>query len=61
MLNSAKICKNGSKITKNVPKMPSIWQYSTVFDFKKRIRFLYETKSFDPIWVPNSEMNTEYF
>ena len=44
--------------------MPTIGQYSTLFDFKKGIRFLYETNRlayFDPIWVPNSKTNTEYF
>ena len=60
-----KICKNGSKITKNDPKSPlfdSIQQYSTLFDFKKGICFLYETKRvtcFDPIRLPNSKTNTE--
>ena len=42
----------------------SIRQYSTLFDFKKGICFLYETNRlacFDPIRVPNSKTNTEYF
>ena len=42
----------------------SIRQYLTVFDFKKGIRFVCETNTlacFDLIWVPNSETNTEYF
>ena len=46
------------------PKMHTIRQYSTVFDFKKGICFLYETNRlacFDPIRVPNTETNTEYF
>jgi len=46
------------------PKMPTIRQYLTLFDFEKGICFLYETNRlacFDPIGVPNSKMNTEYF
>ena len=63
MSNSA---KNMWKWLKNVPKCPlfdSIWQYSTLFNFKKGIRFLFKTNRlacFDPIWVPNSETSTEY-
>ena len=30
LLNSVKVCKNGSKMTKNVPK-----RHLTLFDFKK--------------------------
>ena len=41
-----------------------IRQYLTLFDFKKGIRFLFETNRlacFVLIWVPNSETKTEYF
>ena len=46
------------------PKMAPIWQYSTLFNFKKGIRFLYKTNRLaclDPIRVPNSKTYTEYF
>ena len=46
------------------PKMPTIRQYLTLFDFEKGICFLDEMNRlacFDPIGVPNSKMNTEYF
>ena len=39
--------------------MPTFWQYSTLFNFKK-----YETNKlacFDPFWVSNSETSTKYF
>ena len=50
-------------------QMPTIQQYSTeqystLFDIKKGVHFLDETKSlacFDPIWVTNSKTNTQYF
>ena len=62
-----KICKNGSKITNNVPKCSlfnSIQHYLTLkkvfISNMKRIGWPVLTK-FDPIWVPNSETNIEYF
>ena len=42
----------------------SIQHYLTLLDFKKGIRFFYETNRlacFNPIQVPNSGTNTNYF
>ena len=40
--------------------MPIIWQYSTIFDFKKSICFICKMNRlawFHPIYVPNTETN----
>ena len=61
MLNSA---KTHVKMVQQLTKMPTIRQYSTVFNFKKGICFLCEMNwlaCFNPIKVPNNETNTEHF
>ena len=67
MSNSAKTCKNGSKMTKNVPKcklLDSVCPYLPLLKFKKGICILWETNRmacFDPIRVSNNKMNNIYF
>ena len=54
-----KTCQNGSNMSKNIPKYPIfdiIWLYSTLFDFKKGICFLYKWSSL--FWP---DLGTEYW
>ena len=60
MSNSAQNVKMAQKL----PKMSQNAHYLKLFKFEKGIRFLYKAyrlDCFDPIWVPNSKMNTKYF
>ena len=58
MLNSVKTCKNGSKMTKNVPKCPVFNSIRKCLTLKK-VFVVYAC--IDPIWEPNNKTNTEYF